>query len=146
MIKNLTISFAIILSFSFSNQGKRIPISISNDSVLRDNIRTNRSWDWNIWITPLRREDLKKIKYVKYTLHESFADPDHVVFLDSEEFSCFGRKSSPNQYFKLCCNGWGEFTVKVQVVYTNGYSYDYDYDICLFKCAKTKVPNIKTFK
>jgi transcription initiation factor IIF auxiliary subunit len=134
LIKYLAYCLILLISLGFSNQTRHIPITISNNSEVIGDRKRNRSWDWNIWITPVNRNDLSRIKYVQYSLHETFPDPIKIVYADSEDSDCTEDRRS-DQFFKLCANGWGEFNIGVKVVYTSGYYYTYNFDLCLFNCA-----------
>jgi hypothetical protein len=64
--------------------------------------RGNRNWSWNVWLEGPAKE-LAKVVSVKYFLHPTFRNPEHLVT----------NKASK---FKLSGSGWGEFNIKAEVL------------------------------
>ncbi len=65
-------------------------------------------WDWTIFIEA-DPDTLKQIQCVEYVLHPTFPDPVHKV--------CNEAKKK----FSYSANGWGVFTVKVNVQFKDGH-------------------------
>jgi transcription initiation factor IIF auxiliary subunit len=67
-------------------------------------------WDWSIFVngTP---EEIAKINCVVYHLHPTFPNPDRKVCNPGTDSS---------KAFQLSSNGWGTFTVAVDLEETNG--------------------------
>ena len=61
-------------------------------------------WRWSVWLEGI---DANKVKNVTWKLHPSFPEPERVV-------------SDPSTNFKLQTAGWGTFTVKADVLMTDG--------------------------
>jgi hypothetical protein len=66
----------------------------------------NDWWNWSVWVEG-EKADLKRIEYVEYTLHPTFPEP--VL-----------RIANPSSKFRLNSAGWGEFTIRAQVVMKDG--------------------------
>ncbi|HEY0378673.1 MAG TPA: pYEATS domain-containing protein [Pyrinomonadaceae bacterium] len=66
----------------------------------------NEWWKWSVWVEG-DTADLKRIKYVEYTLHPTFPEPVQ-------------RVENPSSKFRLDSSGWGEFTIRAQVVTKDG--------------------------
>jgi transcription initiation factor IIF auxiliary subunit len=64
-------------------------------------------WDWTIFIEA-DPDTLRQIECVEYVLHPTFPDPVRKV--------C----NQPNTKFAHSTNGWGTFTVKVNIQYKDG--------------------------
>jgi transcription initiation factor IIF auxiliary subunit len=64
-------------------------------------------WDWTIFVDA-DPDTLRQIECVEYILHPTFPDPVHNV--------C----KKPETKFAYSTNGWGTFTVKVNILYKNG--------------------------
>jgi hypothetical protein len=63
-------------------------------------------WKWSVWVES-DEETLDRIEYVEYTLHPSFPEP--VI-----------RIKERSSKFRLDAEGWGEFTIRAQVVNKDG--------------------------
>jgi Transcription initiation factor IIF, auxiliary subunit len=50
----------------------------------------------------------KSIRQVEYYLDPSFKNPNRIMRYDER---------NPN--FTLCCNGWGEFTLRIKIIFTD---------------------------
>ncbi len=63
-------------------------------------------WDWEIHLEG-DKDDLEKIKYVEYVLHETFPDPIRKI-------------SDRGSGFQLETSGWGTFTVYLTIKLKSG--------------------------
>ena len=68
----------------------------------REQYEDNNWWSWSVWVDGPDSE-LDQITHVEYTLHPSFYEPVRKV-------------STRENKFKLAAEGWGVFTIYVQVV------------------------------
>lgn len=68
--------------------------------------RGNNWWEWSVWIEG-DEETLNRIEYVEYTLHPSFPEPVQ-------------RIKHRSSKFRLNAEGWGEFTIRAQVITKDG--------------------------
>lgn len=84
-------------------------------------------WDWTIFVDA-DAATLRSINCVEYTLHPTFPDPIRKV--------C-GR---PETKFELSSNGWGTFTVKVNVEYKDGHLETIDYPL-MFERTQVTAPS-----
>ncbi|HVF82050.1 MAG TPA: pYEATS domain-containing protein [Flavisolibacter sp.] len=77
-------------------------ISVANDS--RPSGRRG-FFNWSVYLRA-PADTLKEIKEVTYTLHPTFRNPEQLV------------KASPdNRNFSYKASGWGEFDIKVKVIF-----------------------------
>ena len=77
------------------------PVKVDNTSVYVGNGR----WDWTIFVNG-SPEEINGIKCVRYHLHPTFPDPDRKV--------C-DPGSNNSRAFPLSSNGWGTFTVAIDL-------------------------------
>ncbi len=83
-------------------QAQRAAITVRNTS---QRIAANR-WAWTVYIEA-GSETLSNIQCVEYTLDPSFSDP-------------IQRVCNPANGFALQSEGWGEFNIKVRVMFRDG--------------------------
>ncbi|WP_430232258.1 pYEATS domain-containing protein [Nitrosomonas communis] len=77
----------------------------------------NRRWNWSVWITG-STADLDQIDHVTYTLHPTFPNPVREIHT---------RKGG----FRLESNGWGEFTIYIDIAYKDGKHQQLSHDLRL---------------
>jgi len=63
-------------------------------------------WKWSVWVEG-DKETLNRIEYVEYTLHPTFPQPVR-------------RIEDRGSKFRLDSEGWGEFTIRAQVIHKDG--------------------------
>jgi hypothetical protein len=73
------------------------PIKVKQSSDYLGNDR----WSWSIWIESAAKE-LDQVEYVEYTLHPTFPEPVQ-------------RRTNRAENFRLDSEGWGEFSINVEV-------------------------------
>ena len=112
-LKKITIIFltATLFSFTFSDISYGQKIGAYNTSKYVGDGR----YDWTVYIVA-DRETLGKISYVQYTLHPTF-NPAVVKATN---------RNKPHP-FSITRNGWGEFNIKVKVVFKNNTYTSFDY-------------------
>ncbi|SFM37977.1 pYEATS domain-containing protein [Nitrosomonas communis] len=76
-----------------------------------------RRWNWSVWITG-STADLDQIDHVTYTLHPTFPNPVREIHT---------RKGG----FRLESNGWGEFTIYIDIAYKDGKHQQLSHDLRL---------------
>jgi YEATS family/TIR domain len=81
-------------------------MSIEVKQETRD--KGNGWWSWSVWLDGSKSE-LDRIDYVIYTLHPTFRVPVRTV------------RTRANG-FRLDSSGWGEFNIKLDLMYKNGKS------------------------
>ncbi len=87
-------------------------------SKIVPNIRDNRiRYDWCVFLDE-EIEMLNDVAYVKYYLHPTFSNPEREI-------------SDRDSKFALYSNGWGNFTINIEVVCVNGEIYKMEYDLDL---------------
>jgi len=74
-------------------------------------------WNWSVWITGPAAE-LDQIDHVTYTLHPTFPNPVREIR---------ARKGG----FRLKSNGWGEFTIYLDIAYKDGKHQQLSHDLRL---------------
>lgn len=72
-------------------------------------------WDWEIWIDAMK-EDLEKIDFVIYNLHQTFIDPVRIV-------------KNKKTKFKLETSGWGTFTIYAIITFTDKTVIHLEHDL-----------------
>jgi len=95
----------LILFFVFSSEGfaQRIQkISVQNDVSMS---RRSGYYNWKVYLVA-HRDTLLKIKEVIYTLHPTFTNPVQKI-----------KASTRNRNFSYNASGWGEFDIKVKIVF-----------------------------
>ncbi|MCX7176358.1 MAG: TIR domain-containing protein [Proteobacteria bacterium] len=66
----------------------------------------NQRWDWEVWLAgPI--DELDQIEHVTYTLHPTFSEPVREI-------------SSRENGFRLKSDGWGEFTLYIDIARKDG--------------------------
>lgn len=65
-----------------------------------------QSWDWTIFIDA-DQDALSEIRCVEYTLHPTFSNPVQQV-------------CTPSNHFAFSTRGWGEFEIRVRVLFKDG--------------------------
>jgi transcription initiation factor IIF auxiliary subunit len=73
-------------------------------------------WDWTIFVEADSRS-LQQIKCVEYHLHPTFSEPVRKV--------C----NQPETKFAYSTNGWGTFTVKVNILFKDGHSQELEHPL-----------------
>lgn len=94
----ITLSLAAVLAATGASAVAAVAVKNSSSYV------GGGRWDWTIFIDA-DRDTLARIKCVEYVLHPTFPDPIRRV--------C----NQPDTKFAHSANGWGTFTVKVNVQY-----------------------------
>lgn len=90
----------------------------------------DRRWNWAVWLTGPTAE-LDQIDHVTYTLHPTFPNPVRKIHT---------RRGG----FRLKSNGWGEFTIYIDVTRKNGEILQLSHDLKLTtKPAKRATPVVK---
>lgn len=87
----------------------------------------NDYFNWKVFI---RANDayLRTIRQVEYYLDPTFKNAKQIVVHNS---------ANPN--FTLCSNGWGEFTLRIKIVFNNGQAINDVYRLDLHSPAKKKI-------
>jgi hypothetical protein len=68
--------------------------------------RDTARYDWCVYVSS-PAEQVRKIARVRYKLHETFREPLQVI-------------DTPDTRFCLLSSGWGEFTIRIIVVFLDG--------------------------
>ncbi|WP_138482128.1 pYEATS domain-containing protein [Dyadobacter bucti] len=141
-MKYILFVFLFLVGPQFGIAQKSIPLTIVNDSFKAKGEYGNITWNWSIWVVPDNIEDLDRISYVEYALHETFPDPTRRVTDKYAGNDCFKSLNyKGKQYFRFCTNGWGEFDILVKVVLVNGNFNIYKFDLNLFNSASIRKPH-----
>jgi transcription initiation factor IIF auxiliary subunit len=83
--------------------------------VQTQNYEGNQWWKWSLWIEGAS-QDLDRIESVTYTLHPTFPKASRTVT---------DRASK----FQLRCEGWGVFTIPIEVRLKDGQSIDLEHEL-----------------
>lgn len=86
-------------------------------------------FNWKIYITG-DSKFLASIRQIEYYLDPSFKNPKRII-----------TRTSGGNNFTLCTNGWGEFTIRIKIIFTNvrTASINEVYRLDLHSPAKKKV-------
>ncbi len=84
-------------------------------------------WEWTVYLLA-DPSVIARISCVEYRLHPTFPNPNREV--------C--QRGSADQPFALTAEGWGRFTMHVQVRFGKGIPQEFDYDL---KLVDTRCPN-----
>lgn len=85
-------------------------------------------WDWELFLET-DGKTLSEIKCVKYTLHPTFPQPERLVCVPG---------SDPARGFPLASNGWGTFTVGVEIQFKDGDARRVAHDLAFAPLAPVK--------
>jgi hypothetical protein len=112
------------------------PASLDAQEITAAN--TSRSigegrWDWTVFIQA-PPSVLERIKCVEYTLHPTFPNPVRRV--------CARGKN--NQAFALSTNGWGTFTIGIDVLFTDGRTQHLEHQLQFASGVPSFPPSCKT--
>ena len=83
-------------------------ITLDEITIMQESSPSKKTdyWDWKIWL--IASEDiLNKIKVVRYGLHPTFPNPIRII-------------DDPSDGFSLKSSGWGEFNVKIEIIFNEG--------------------------
>ncbi len=72
-------------------------------------------WEWSVWVDT-SEDELNKIKFVEYTLHETFSNPVRIIK---------DRKTK----FRLDSAGWGVFTIYAQAILQDGEKINMEHNL-----------------
>jgi transcription initiation factor IIF auxiliary subunit len=111
--------FALALLPAESN-GQERPLNFANTSKYVSSGR----YDWTVYVDA-DGATLNAISSVEYTLDPSFPNPVR-------------RITSRGNRFSLSANGWGEFTIYIKVLFTDGKEGSYRYHLSLSKTTHGK--------
>ena len=88
-------------------------------------------WDWTIFVEADSRT-LRQIKCVEYHLHPTFSDPVHEV--------C----NQPETKFSYSTNGWGTFTVKVNILFKDGHKQELEHPLVFEQKPEAVLLNVSS--
>ena len=103
MNSKLFLILILVLSYESFTQGVQ-KISVQNDASMS---RRKGYYNWKVYLVG-HRDTLLKIKEVVYTLHPTFANPVQKI-----------KSSTKNKNFSYSASGWGEFDIKVKIVFVD---------------------------
>lgn len=93
-------------------------IKFTNYSKISNSKNANDlRFDWCVFMEADTRV-LDRIEYVKYILHPTFINPERISKNKKERFAIYS-------------NGWGTFSIKIEVVFKNKEIYKTDYYLVL---------------
>jgi transcription initiation factor IIF auxiliary subunit len=75
----------------------------------------NQWWKWAVWIQG-SEQDLDRIASVTYRLHPTFPKPIRTV-------------TDRARNFRLQCEGWGVFTIPIEVRLKNGHKIKLEHEL-----------------
>lgn len=92
-------------------------IEFTNYSKLADSKNGKARYDWCVFVKA-DMETLNSIEYVKYILHPTFHNPERVT-------------KNKNDRFAIYSNGWGTFSIKIEIVFRDMGILKTDYYLLL---------------
>ena len=118
----LSIFFSIILCFFPSNNLGGVAHDVQVDNTAK--YAGSGRYDWTVYVVA-GEDTLKQIKLVEYTLHPTFPVPVHQI-------NTRGTKCP----FSFSSNGWGEFSIRVRIVFNDDTVETTNYWLKLFEKSK----------
>ncbi len=126
-MKRLMVLFIVFTAYCYKSYGQKPAYFFDNEFGKWKN--RNDYVNWKVFLKA-DASFLKSIKQVEYYLDPSFKISKQIV-----------RFSETNSNFTLCSNGWGEFTLRIKIVFINAKkpSLNEVYRLDLHSPAKKKV-------
>lgn len=110
-----------IPSYGIAGDIGNVDVQVVNTATYVDSGRYN----WSVFLVG-KEKVLNSIKYVQYTLHPSFPQPQRTVY---------DRETN----FTLNSNGWGEFNIYVKIVFDSGRKMYLEHWLSLEKMGRVEI-------